>query len=183
LRPKICGGIIVNRLKEFVIPFVGLKAGEHLFDFEIGKAFFECFDTAEFQEGNIKVSVALEKQERMLIWDFMIKGTVHMNCDRCFEEFDLNFGGSEKLIVKFGDESIEESDEVVVIPEKAYQFDLSQYIFEFIHLLLPYKKVHGEDKNGQSLCNQATVAKIEEHNIKAHSDPRWDALNKLRGET
>ena len=30
----------MEELREFTIPFVGLKLGEHRFDFEINKAFF-----------------------------------------------------------------------------------------------------------------------------------------------
>ena len=75
---------------------------------------------------------------------------------------------------------MEENDEIVVIPEHDYEIDLSQYLYEYINLILPYRKVHGEDENGNSLCNPDIIKKIEEHTEEEATDPRWDALKKLK---
>ena len=37
-------------LKLFNIPFVGLKQGNHLFEYEIDNSFFEAFDFDEFHD-------------------------------------------------------------------------------------------------------------------------------------
>ena len=49
-------------LKEFTIPFVGLKEGKHLFEYEIYNAFFEYFEYEDFNSSNLKVNVVLEKK-------------------------------------------------------------------------------------------------------------------------
>ena len=43
-------------LKEFIIPFVGLKLGKHHFDYHIGETFFEYFEYDDFLKklGNLK---------------------------------------------------------------------------------------------------------------------------------
>ncbi len=51
-------------LKEFTIPFVGLKLGKHQFNFEL-KAFFEHFEYDEFNDAAINLDVLLEKNEHV----------------------------------------------------------------------------------------------------------------------
>ena len=166
--------------KEFTIQFSGLATGVHQFGFEIDQSFFETFDYGDLADGNLTIDCMMEKQERMLIFTFDIKGKVGVVCDRCLDDFDLPVEGKERLIVKFGNEAMEENDEIVVIPEQEHEIDLSQYLYEYINLMLPYRKVHGEDENGESLCNQEVIKRIEEHTQEEETDPRWDALKKLK---
>ena len=157
-----------------------LKTGTHQFQFEIDDTFFKDFDNGDLAGGNLTIDCTMDKQERMLIFDITIRGTLEVTCDRCLEDLDLPVEGNERLIAKFGNEEIEENDEIIVIPEQDYEIDLSQYLYEYINLILPYRKVHGEDENGNSLCNPDIIKKIEEHTEEEATDPRWDALKKLK---
>jgi uncharacterized protein len=67
----------------------------------------------------------------------------------------------------------------VVINEKEHEFDVSQYLYEYIHLMLPIQKVHGTDENGNSLCDPEVIRYIKETEDH-HTDPRWEALKKLK---
>ena len=49
-------------LKEFTIPFVWLKLGEHHFDFTIDNKFFEHFEYYEFNAVAISLDVLLDKK-------------------------------------------------------------------------------------------------------------------------
>ena len=42
-------------MKEFTIPFVGLKEGKHHFSFEITKTFFDYFGYDEFNDAAVKL--------------------------------------------------------------------------------------------------------------------------------
>ena len=44
-------------LKEFTIQFVGLKIGEHHFEYEIDKTFFEHFEYDEFNDATLNVKL------------------------------------------------------------------------------------------------------------------------------
>ena len=46
--------VIMKPLKEFTIPFVGLKVGKHHFDYEIDKTFFEHFEYEDFNDVILK---------------------------------------------------------------------------------------------------------------------------------
>jgi len=172
----------MNYLAHFMIPFSGMKVGNHNFTFEIDDKFFEHFEYSEIKKGKLQVNCLLDKQVRMMVLYFDITGTVRVPCDRCAEEFDQPIEGKQKLIVKFGVDHIEESEDILVITEKEHELDISQFLYEYIHLLLPIKKVHGTDENGNSLCDPEVLRYIketEDHQI----DPRWEALQKLKDHT
>ena len=169
-------------LKQFVIPFSGLKAGNYTFTFEIDDRFFEHFEYSEITHGRVHVDVVLERQPRMMVFNFLIAGHVLVTCDRCGENFSMPMDGEEQLIVKFGPVHEEESDDILVITEDEHELDMSQFIYEYIHLLLPMRKVHSTDADGNSLCNEDVVNRIsaEENHM---ADPRWEALKKLKDNT
>jgi uncharacterized metal-binding protein YceD (DUF177 family) len=170
----------VDYLKNFVIPFSGLKIDIHHFDFVIDKKFFDAIEYAELENGSIELDLNLIKQERMMIFEFDFKGWVEVVCDRCLEKFDHPVDGHERLIVKFGEAFEEQSDEVVIIPERAYEFNISSYLYEFIKLSLPMQVIHPDDENGNSTCNKEMLDRLSNHHEETESDPRWDALKKLK---
>jgi len=170
----------VNRLKEYSIPFVGLEPGNHQFEFEVNDSFFEYFEFSQIQHAKIHIAVALEKMERMMVFTIGIEGKALVTCDRCTEEFYFPVSDTQRLIVKLGAEYMEESEDVVVIPETEYKFDLSTYIYEFIHLALPVRLLHPDDENGNSTCDPEMLRLLETLTPTADSiDPRWEALKKL----
>lgn len=165
----------MKALKEFEIPFVGLKEGVHDYSFEIDEKFFESFDYSEIEKGKVHADLNLERKERMLILDFMIKGFVIIPCDRCLDDLEYPVEKNARLIIKFGHEFIEETEEIFIIPETESHIDISGFIYEYIILSLPIKRVHQEDK----ACDQTTIEKINQH-VSPSEDPRWEALKDLR---
>ena len=73
MRAKIL--LQLKPLKQFSVPFTGLKIGKHQFDFEIDNSFFDAFEYSLLKKGNLKAEVELDKQETMLILHFHIQGT------------------------------------------------------------------------------------------------------------
>jgi uncharacterized metal-binding protein YceD (DUF177 family) len=165
-----------------MIPFRGLKPGKHGFDVEVGKKFFETFEDAEIHNGNVKVHIDLEKEERMMVFQFSFQGEVELPCDRCNEPIMVPVSGNERLIVKLGDSWEEQSEEVLVIPETEIRFDTAPLLYEFIHLALPLRHVHPDDEKGQSTCDPEVMKRLSEIQVNENTDPRWDALLKLKKE-
>ena len=175
----------MNNLKEYLIPFVGLKIGKHQFDYQIDNTFFKNFDCDEFNDVSVKVDIVLEKKSTMLELDFKHKGTVNVPCDVSGEEFDLPIKGKLKLLVKFGDAFNDENEELLILPHGEYQVDVSQYIYELIILSVPLRRVHPGVKDG-SLSD--VIEKLESLSPKENKqeeqqnndiDPRWENLKKL----
>lgn len=172
----------MDYLKEFVIPFKGLKEGNHQFTFKIDDRFFEEIGYGELRKGDIRVDVDLLREERMLTLDFRFSGYAEVECDRCASPFQQKVAGNKRLFFKIGNEYSEESDEVIIIPESEHSISISQYIYEFINLLMPVRKVHPVDEQGRDQCDPEVVRRIDQFTKEQTTDPRWDALKKLKKE-
>ena len=52
----------MDAFTDFIIPIVGLKLGEHSYQFNVNRQFFKEFDNTEIQEGCIQVNLILKKK-------------------------------------------------------------------------------------------------------------------------
>ena len=96
--------------------------------------FFEEFDCFEFEKSSIKVDLEFKKQSTMMVLTFNFSGEITVPCDRCLDEVDVDVEGEEKLIVKFGNEEYDESDEILILPQHEYELSVAKYIYEFIYV-------------------------------------------------
>ena len=166
-------------MKEYILSFSDVKIGEHCFDYHVDSAFFENFPESEIKQSDVKIDLILEKQEGMLVLFFDIDGYVEVTCDRCLDEFRFPVKTKEKLIVKFGKDYEELSDDMIVLPEKSHSIDLQQHLYEYIMLTLPMQRIHPDLPDGKSGCNQAMLAYLKTAENTSQADPRWDALRDL----
>ncbi|RKS99255.1 uncharacterized metal-binding protein YceD (DUF177 family) [Flavobacterium sp. 123] len=182
------GQIVVemNKTKEYLIPFIGLKLGKHHFEYQINNKFFEIFDYNEFQNSDIKVNLVLEKKSTMLELAFKHKGTVNVPCDLTSEDFDLPIKGKMNLIVRFGEAFNNDNEELLILPHGEFEIDIAQYIYEMIVLSVPLRRVHPGVKDGSlktealtKLKELAVKEKKEEKKEEENIDPRWDKLKQL----
>lgn len=171
-------------LKQYNIPFVGLKIGKHSFQYQIDKKFFDYFDFHEFENALLDVDIILEKKTTLLELTFTSKGTVNVLCDLSLEPFDLKVKGTFFLVVKFGEEYNDDNEDILIIPHEAYQINVAQYIYELIVLSVPSKKIHPKVLDGTLKSDIIKKLKELEVNKKvstedASVDPRWDKLKDI----
>ena len=172
----------MKQLKEFTIPFVGLKLGKHQFDFTIGHSFFDVFEYDEFNDANVKVTLDFEKKPTMLELLFNIKGTVNVNCDLTNEAFDQHIENELLLVVNFGQEFNDENEDLLILPHGEYEIQVQQYIYEAIVLAVPTKLTHPGLEDGT--LKSDVFEKLEElspqaNKNKQEGDPRWNKLKEL----
>ncbi len=191
MHSRSLGQIVVemNKTKEYLIPFIGLKIGKHQFEYQINNAFFEIFDYQEFNNSNIKVNVTFEKKSTIMELSFKHKGTVNVPCDMTNEEFDLPIKGKMNLIVRFGEVFNNDNEELLILPHGEFQIDIAQYIYEMIVLSVPLRRIHPGIKDGSlntealAKLKELTVEKLKKDNKKEEKeeniDPRWDKLKQL----
>jgi len=173
----------MTRQDKYRIAFTGLKPGTHSYSFRVGNGFFEQIRDAEITAGDVTVEVTMVKEERMMDLHLELSGNVRVVCDRCNEPLEIGVKGPERLIVKIGDHWEEESEDVQVVPDTMHEIDLAPFLYEYIHLLLPARRVHPDDGNGHSGCNPEVLKKLEELSPHPHRDSRWEALNRLKNIT
>ncbi len=150
------------RLNAFRIQFYSFGNGIHEFDFEVDDSFFTVFEDSELEKGELDVQVIMTKSDHQLQFDIQLRGKVEVTCDRCLDQYEEEIAANYVLYGKYGDGNTEEEYDVVWIPRKEHEIDLAQYIFEYIVLSLPIKKVHPLDGEGNSACNKDMLDRLSE---------------------
>lgn len=166
----------MRALSEYKIQFEGLKQGTHFFEFDVDTKFFEEFDCFEFEKSTFKIDLEFIKQSTMMLLNFTFAGSITVPCDRCLDEVEKLVEGEEKLIVKFGSENYQQTEEILVLADSEYELNVASNIYEFIMVNMPQKRVHDE-----GLCNQAVVDELEKIEQKEDNDidPRWSGLKNI----
>jgi len=180
LRANCCS---LKSLRNFSIPFTGLKLGKHQFEYVVTDAFFDEFEYSLVKKANLKCQVELEKQETMIILNFQINGTIDTNCDRCLAQYPQQVDIREQQIAKFSEEAIGEDDEIIILTKNDHEIDISGLIYEYINVSLPFITVCNNEGN-TPYCDKEmldSLNKLSANNEQSEQiDPRWDALKKIK---
>ena len=172
-------------LRDFKIPWVGLKNGEHLFHFEIDESFFSYFDQTDYTRCAIQIDLKFQKSEHLFILKFEIDGWIELPCDRCLSPYQQSLFDDAEVWVKFATnrgegENLDEADCVYIARTDAF-LDVSKIIYDYILLAIPLGHFHPDVKD----CDELTVpndnhapgkSSGKEENLQ---DPRWEALRNL----
>ncbi|GHU64119.1 hypothetical protein FACS1894123_08300 [Bacteroidia bacterium] len=183
------------------IDLKGMQTDILEYEYLLDNQFFTNIGGEDVQKGKVNVRLKVTKVRDVFNFDFDLKGTVVVTCDRCLDDMDFPFETTSRLIVKLGKDYSEESDEIVVIPESEGVINFAWFLYEFIVLAIPIKHVHPVGK-----CNKQMTAKLKKHSVKSGDsedefdaegtpdvfisdddefeeetpDPRWNALKKVR---
>ncbi|MBR1849919.1 MAG: DUF177 domain-containing protein [Bacteroidales bacterium] len=168
----------MDQEKDTTIQFSGLKSGRYTFDFVLDDDFFGKFENEEIGGGDVHFHVDLDRKERTLIFNFSFAGTLATTCDRCLGPMTVEVKGTDALCVRFSDTETSDQEDVAILPENAIEIDLAPYMYEMSAVRLPLQHIHAD---GQ--CDPTVAALLEQHQPStATTDPRWDALLKLKNE-
>ncbi|KXH78689.1 YceD family protein [Chryseobacterium kwangjuense] len=173
----------MDKLRNYDVSFSGLKNGKHEFKFEIDKTFFQLFDTEqEFTNPRILADVFLEKHTTFLEFEIKVRGMVELICDITNDAFDYPIENEIKILVNFGEEYDDSNEDVITIPASDHAFNVAQLIYENVQLSIPMKKISPDVSDEDlEILNRFSPKDIEETEEEEHdSDPRWDALRKLK---
>jgi uncharacterized metal-binding protein YceD (DUF177 family) len=168
----------------YKVQFGGLPVGLHEFEFELDQTFFKNTEEAEIERATLEVKVLLTKQNNLLQATVNIEGTVGIACDRCLKDFDFPIDAQENLVIKHGNPD-ESNDEILVIPEGQEEFDLSHYLYEYVVLAMPARRVPCEIDAQQFVCDQELLSKLDEHASDTSekvepNTPMWEQLKKIK---
>ena len=182
----------------YKVELKNLSPGVHEYEYFLENKFFVDIDGDEVQKGKVKVNLTVKRTSMVFDMNFQLEGIVYVPCDRCLDDMELPVSTQNKLVVKFGKEYAEESEEIVIISEEEGEINLAWFIYEFIALAIPMKHIHAPGK-----CNKAMSSKLKKHTARRAddedefdeeaaddivvdddaadmpSDPRWDALKGL----
>jgi len=170
-------------LKEFAVNIIGLSKKAHLFNYRLEKGFFEKYGSEAVSDGRFDIEVVLDKKETFIEVNFKISGQAALVCDRTLEPFDFPITENRKMVFKYGEEAQEISDEIVIITRDQDSLDLGQYLYEFISLAIPMKRLHPRFAN-EAESNEPVVYSTSQNETEEKEndtiDPRWEKLKKLK---
>lgn len=170
---------------QYIVQFGGLPVGVHEFEFGVDTKFFQSIENSEIEKADINVKALLTKQNNLLQMHFSVAGTVALDCDRCLKNFDFPVEAEEDLVIKHGNTS-ESTDEILVIPEGQDEFDVSQYLYEYIILSIPARRVPCELDEEKFKCDYETLNRLKDMEADPEEEgpqpnnPLWEQLNKIK---
>lgn len=178
----------MKKLIEFTIPFRGLKDGIHEYDFKIDKKFFDYFEYSELDDADVQVHLRLDKQTTLMVLQFTLRGEILTICDRCLDALKLPIRYEDKVVIKYGTEipdAVYIGEEAQVVSHDDTELNVAQFIYEFVILSIPSRRIHPIDRKGKSSCNPEMMRQLEEYSKgseeedEGDTDPRWNELKKL----
>lgn len=184
----------VKELSKYNIDIYGLEDKQYDYDMESDDAFFEEMEQDLIEHGHFKTHVILSKSATMIQLRFHTTGSVTLTCDRSLEPFEEPIDSDERIILKFGDHNEELTEEIEIISRNTNRINVARYIFDFIALSLPVKKLHPslrteeddfdlEDDEEEGTLVYTSGGESEEGDEREEEekvDPRWEALKKLK---
>ncbi|MEN9918223.1 MAG: hypothetical protein RL662_659 [Bacteroidota bacterium] len=195
--------ILTNKVGKFSlykIPLLNLTEGVHTYQYILDDQYFKSIGDADsdVKKGKVNVEVSVKRISSTFEFNFTLNGEVCVPCDRCLDDITVEANAKNRLFVKFGHEYSEESDEVVIIPEEEGELNIAWFLYEFVMLSIPMKRVHPPGK-----CNKIMSSKLNKHKTvnsddnddesddnaslemdsdtitDEPNDPRWDTLKGL----
>jgi len=160
------------------IKFKGISIGKYNYQFNLNDYFFTKFEESEIKKADIIADIEMIVSKDLLTFNFNIKGIVGVQCDRCLEYFNKDISHEATLYVEFGSNNsdISDADNKIVLSHSENEIVLEKHLYDYIHLSLPYQRVHPDKDNGENGCNNEIIVNSEE---KKETDPRWDKLKEL----
>lgn len=173
-------------MRKYDINIYGLDNRRYEFDFESGDGFFAALDQQLIKRGQCTTHVTLNKSETMIQLDFHIVGEVEQVCDRSLDEYNEPIEVANRMLLKFSDHNEELTDEIELIERNTATVNVARYIFDFISLSLPMKKLHPRFRDDEADEDDESEVKLiykSEPEPDADGgpalDPRWEALRRL----
>ena len=185
---------VLGRFDLYKVDLKSMKQDVQEISYLLDNQFFANIESEDIQKGKVNILLTVTRTLDVFNLAFKIQGMITIPCDRCLDDMDYPIETTARLIVKFGKDYAEESDEIVIIPEAEGVINLAWFLYEFIALAIPIKHIHAPGK-----CNKQMTTKLKRHTAKAEDDeddfddvelsnddseadidPRWDALKELK---
>ncbi len=157
-----------------------LKEEFTTFRYALDDDFFASFPSSDIRGGNLSCELTVRATGVFHELDFHIEGTVTVPCDRCLDDMELPVSSDNRLVAKFGEESSED-DDLIVVDENNPVVDVSWLMYEFVVLAVPMKHVHDAGQCNADMLSYITADDGGEPSGQdgAPSDPRWSKLSEL----
>lgn len=164
--------------EKYKIDLLKIKTSE-AYDFSINNSFFSLFEESTIKEGDLKVTVTIERSNNTFPTVIKSEGTVKVVCDRCLNLIDFPVQSEMEFVIKLSEQEKEDEDEIVYVSAHEAVFNTLQHIYDNIYLSLPIRKTC-EAANIAEGCDEKVIEKLERRDDgEETTDPRWNKLKDL----
>lgn len=194
----------MGKFTAYKLPLKSLAKGSHEFDYALGKQFFADMENTDIRNADVKVRLTVVYNGDVYDLSFVFTGEITVLCDRCLDDLVLPIDTTYHIMVKYGEDFNDDSDELLEIPDSDNYLNVAYMMYDTVALAIPIKHVHPLGK-----CNRAMSAILKKHCARATgedadlendlidemdqigddvgreaqpSDPRWEALRGLSSE-
>jgi uncharacterized metal-binding protein YceD (DUF177 family) len=161
----------------FDIDIYKLAEGIHEFDFNFDSRLFDLFEDSIIEQGSGEVEVILNKVASMITLTFNLNAEIELICDRSLDSFMYPVKESKEVRLKFGDHWEELNDDLILIPTNTQKIDVGQFVYEFLTLAVPMKKLHPRYQDEEEF---QFIDENDSQTSNEPVDPRWNELKKLK---
>lgn len=175
---------------QYKINLRSLPEGDHEYTWLLEDRYFERLSEGSVHGGEVDVDLRLRRTGDVFSLDLYYEGYVVVDCDRCLDPVDIDVESERELIVKFGNEALEEKDEILVVSEQDGVLDLEWVLYEDIILSLPLQRMHLEGECNEEMMSAYARVSTDEVRDEAEGpaptlddegiDERWAALKALK---
>ncbi len=167
--------------KKYMIPVSGMPFGKNEYVIDIDDTFFSERDYSEVSRGNVRATIEAYKEESLITLTIKLVGQLEVACARCNSLYMQPIENEFEIYVKYGEEAMEEADDVFVVTKDANEIDLETLLYEYAILALPIRCVHEDIAD----CDQDVIRFLNQEEEKTDDnegeiDPRWAKLNELK---
>lgn len=174
--------------RAFEIAFVGLKEGEHVFNYELENEFFTDRNLEEAINIKANVNLILDKHTGFMQLKFEVGGTAQSNCDRCGNPVELELWDDFNMVVKIVEDpevmnNSEEDPDIFYISRGESHIDVANWLYDFVLLSIPTQRMCKTTEEGGKGCNPEVLEKLkemEERTRKNESNNIWKGLDKFK---
>jgi uncharacterized metal-binding protein YceD (DUF177 family) len=174
------------KLKIKTLPF-----GTHAVECHLDESFFETDEQIEVRRASVDVTLNVtRKSDNTYRLEIDCYGTITTACDRCLDDLDLPVDANYCLNVEqMGNELDDTNDELLIVPEDWRELDAAPLVRDTVLLALPMTHCHDSEDE----CNADMLEALNSHRVEAVpdndeqtqsettvTDPRWEALKKLK---
>lgn len=155
----------MGKFSQYKIQLAALPQGTFEQDFVCDTEFFKAMESIDILGGDVDVHLEITHKNGVYDCCFEIDGEIDIECDRCLEPMKHIVEADYHLIVKYGLEYDDSSDEVLIIPQEWTVMDFSQIILDTILLTIPIRHIHTEGE-----CDSEMATKFESHLVDSVDD-------------
>ena len=174
------------KLKIKTLPF-----GIHTVECHVDESFFNTDEQNEVRHADVDVILNVtRKSENTFRLEIACHGTVTVPCDRCLDDLDLPVDEDYSLNVEqMGDELDDTGDELLIVPSDWRELDAAPLVRDTVLLAIPMTHCHENEDD----CNPVMLDVLDSHlagtvhvddddqqSETNGTDPRWEALKKLK---